>query len=115
MSKTHLILPLAWIAILPSCMPPPNVPPPNFRPNPPYAPTPVDPYGPQVDISPPPEVEPTPPTTPGSYPVAKATANPNEVISPYPPYNVIDISGPPPFKSGQLARDPSNQKIFRVP
>jgi hypothetical protein len=34
------------------------------------------------------------------------------VISPYEPYHVIDIEG---FRSGQLARDPSNNRIFRVP
>lgn len=47
------------------------------------------------------------------YPYAERTSNPNRVISPYgPDYNVIDVSG---FKSGQLAKDPSNGKIFRVP
>lgn len=46
------------------------------------------------------------------YPVAKPTNNPDQVISPYEPYNVIDVSG---FHSGQLARDPSNRKIFRIP
>lgn len=46
------------------------------------------------------------------YPVAERTANPNQVISPYAPYNVIDITG---FNSGQLARDPSNNEIFRIP
>ena len=47
------------------------------------------------------------------YPVAERTGNPNRVISPYGPnYNVIDVSG---FRSGALARDPSNNKIFRVP
>ncbi len=47
------------------------------------------------------------------YPTAERTNNPDRVISPYGPnYNVIDVAG---FKSGQLARDPSNQKIFRVP
>lgn len=45
-------------------------------------------------------------------PVARKTDNPNQVISPYPPYNLIDVTG---FRSGQLAKDPSNQKIFRVP
>ncbi len=116
MSKKQLLYPLACLAFLPSCIQPPVVPPPNFRPNPPYAPTPVPPYGSQYDVSPPPQPEPPPaPTTPGSYPSATTTDNPNEVISPYPPYNVIDISGPPRFKSGQLARDPSNEKIFRVP
>jgi hypothetical protein len=49
---------------------------------------------------------------PGDYPLARRTANPNQVISPYEPYNVIDVEG---FTSGQLARDPSNKKIFRVP
>ncbi|NJM38745.1 MAG: hypothetical protein HC845_13235 [Akkermansiaceae bacterium] len=57
-----------------------------------------------------------PPARPGrnakEYPVAERTANPNQVRSPYEPYNVIDVEG---FTSGQLARDPSNQKIFRVP
>ncbi|MEO5913963.1 MAG: hypothetical protein ABIS50_06995 [Luteolibacter sp.] len=118
MSKHVLFLLLAGFVGLTSCTPPPQVPPPNFRPNPPYPPVPVNPNGPGNDIAPP-IVEPPPgpeiPTTPGTYPMAKRTANPNEVISPYEPYNVIDISGPPPFKSGQLARDPSNQKIFRVP
>jgi hypothetical protein len=47
-----------------------------------------------------------------SYPVAERTNNPDQVISPFPPYNVIDVAG---FRSGQLARDPSNQKIFRIP
>ncbi len=44
--------------------------------------------------------------------VAKRTDNPDRVISPYLPYNVIDVEG---FRSGQLARDPSNGKIFRIP
>ncbi|MFT3991325.1 MAG: hypothetical protein QM680_07930 [Luteolibacter sp.] len=48
----------------------------------------------------------------GGYPTAERTSNPDQVISPYAPYNVIDVAG---FRSGQLARDPSNQKIFRVP
>lgn len=47
------------------------------------------------------------------YPYAERTSNPNRVISPYGPnYNVIDVTG---FRSGQLAKDPSNGKIFRVP
>jgi len=52
------------------------------------------------------------PSGPGSYPYAEKTSNADQVISPYPPYNVIDVAG---FRSGQLARDPSNQKIFRIP
>jgi|AntRauTorckE6833_2_1112554.scaffolds.fasta_scaffold109998_1 hypothetical protein len=46
------------------------------------------------------------------YPVAERTDNPRQVISPYEPYNVIDVEG---FRSGQLAKDPSNGKIFRIP
>jgi len=108
-------------AALSSCTPPPKPPPPRFKPNPPYPPNPVDaygnpidPYGNGNDISPPDPVAPAPAPTPrpGEYPTAKSTANPNQVISPYEPFNVIDVEG---FTSGQLARDPSNQKIFRVP
>lgn len=55
---------------------------------------------------------PEPPPTRESYPTAERTANPNQVISPYKPFNVIDVEG---FRSGQLAKDPSNGKIFRVP
>jgi hypothetical protein len=66
----------------------------------------IDPYGnPDPDAAP----QPIPRQ---DYPVAKRTANPNEVISPFAPYNVIDVEG---FKSGQLAKDPSNKKIFRIP
>ena len=46
------------------------------------------------------------------YPVAERTEKPGMVISPYAPYNVIDVEG---FQSGALAKDPSNGKIFRVP
>lgn len=85
----------------------------------PYGPRQTDPYG-QSDGGgyeevPAPRTN-TPPANPGNqrteYPVAERTAKPNEVISPFPPYNVIDVSE---MKSGQLARDPSNKKIFRVP
>jgi len=57
-----------------------------------------------------PPVERVPPRD--QYPVAQRTDNPNRVLSPYKPYNVIDVEG---FRSGQLAKDPSNGKIFRVP
>jgi hypothetical protein len=81
----------------------------------PYGQT-TDPYGQNQDpygTTPAPAPTPAPqPTRPGEYPTAQRTANPNQVISPYEPYNVIDVEG---FRSGQLARDPSNQKIFRVP
>lgn len=65
-----------------------------------------------------PEVEETPaPSAPQpqgrkDYPVAERTDKPGMVLSPYSPYNVIDVEG---FQSGDLAKDPSNGKIFRVP
>jgi hypothetical protein len=60
------------------------------------------------------EEQPPAPTVPrrDEYPTAERTDNPNRVLSPYKPYNVIDVEG---FRSGQLAKDPSNGKIFRVP
>ncbi len=69
-----------------------------------------DPYRePDNNLEPrPPEPEPVR----GEYPLARRTANPDQVISPYEPFNVIDVTG---FSSGQLARDPSNKKIFRIP
>lgn len=117
MPKLPLIITAASLAGLASCTPPPPPPPPRFHPNPPYAPQPVDPYGnTQADPTSPPPVTPpvTPPPAPtaGGYPTAQRTANPDQVISPYEPYNVIDVAG---FTSGQLARDPSNKKIFRIP
>lgn len=62
--------------------------------------------------TPPPRNTPPPASGPKQHPVAERTKNPNQVLSPYEPYNVIDVTG---FKSGQLAKDPSNGKIFRVP
>ncbi len=99
---------IAAVAGLSSCIPP-QAPPPHFRPNPPFAPETVDPDRTEYDPAPAP---PPPPTATGGYPTANRTTNPDQVLSPYEPYNVIDVAG---FKSGQLARDPSNQKIFRVP
>lgn len=57
---------------------------------------------------------PTPPSTPpvADYPYAEKTSTPGLVISPYAPYNVMDVKG---LRSGQLALDPSCQKKFRVP
>lgn len=112
MSKLVLPLAAACLAGLTSCAPP-EPPPPKFRPNPPYAPVPVDPYGTPYDVSPPPApTPPPPPTATGGYPTATRTENPDQVLSPYEPFNVIDVAG---FASGKLVRDPSNQKIFRVP
>ena len=115
MSTPILLSAAAAALVLASCIPPPDVPPPRFAPNPPYPPQPVDAYGqtsdPYGQQNNPPS-QPEQPLAPGEYPTARSTANPNEVISPYEPYNIIDIEG---FTSGQLARDPSNRKIFRVP
>ncbi|MDB6077527.1 MAG: hypothetical protein JWO82_1274 [Akkermansiaceae bacterium] len=57
---------------------------------------------------------PAPAPTPSrpTYPTAQTTDKPGNVISPYPPYNVIDVSE---IKSGHLAKDPSTGKTFRVP
>ncbi|QTN31341.1 hypothetical protein HZ994_03015 [Akkermansiaceae bacterium] len=67
-------------------------------------------YGTGMEL--PPEPQPAPQPTRDQYPSAERTDNPNQVISPYAPYNVIDVEG---FRSGQLAKDPSNGKIFRIP
>lgn len=121
MSKLLLTATAAAAVILASCTPPEPVPPPRFRPNPPYAPQPVDPYGQNsdpygqnTDVVPPSPTPPQPetPTRPGEYPTAQRTAKPGVVISPYEPYQEVDVSD---FTSGELARDPSNKKIFRVP
>jgi hypothetical protein len=112
MSKLALSIAAACLAGLASCTPPPPVPPPRFQPNPPFAPEQVSPDHSQADFAPPPPAPVQPPTATGGYPIAQRTANPDQVLSPYEPYNVIDVAG---FKSGQLARDPSNQKIFRIP
>lgn len=115
MSKLHLSIAAACLAGLASCFPPPPEPPHRFRPRPQFAPEP-DPDSYQTEVPPPPDQpQPAPvppPTATGGYPTARPTENPEQVISPYDPFNVIDVAG---FKSGQLVRDPSNQKIFRVP
>ena len=71
-------------------------------------------YDPRYGTQPPPVVPPPTPPVPSrdQYPIAERTDNPNRVLSPYAPYNVIDVQG---FRSGQLAKDPSNGKIFRIP
>ncbi len=69
--------------------------------------------GPRMEEEPAEEQAPPPRRTGRQeYPVAEATEKPGMVISPYAPYNVIDVEG---FESGALAKDPSNGKIFRVP
>lgn len=87
--------------------------PPAGGPATPPPPRDTGPRAPQIDAygTTPPDSAPQPQPR-ATYPTAKRTANPNEVISPYAPYNVIDVEG---FKSGDLAKDPSNKKIFRIP
>jgi hypothetical protein len=113
----HFIAVLAFAAMLNGCSPPPPPPAPYFIPNPPYPPQPIDPalvqtsQAPGVDgavSSPAPAVG----TGIGEYPMAKPTSKSNQVVSPYEPYHIIDVTG---FGPGQLARDPSNRKIFRIP
>lgn len=74
----------------------------------PYPPQPDPNYGQGGMIAPP---GPPAPQVP-QYPVGRPTTNPNVVISPYAPYNAIDVAG---YRSGDLVRDPSNREIFRVP
>jgi len=73
---------------------------------------PDDGHGARNTPPPPRNTPPSSGTGKADHPVAEKTKNPNQVLSPYEPYNVIDVTG---FKSGQLAKDPSNGKIFRVP
>lgn len=46
------------------------------------------------------------------FPTATATKDPGIVLSPYPPYDTLDVKGMAP---GSLARDPATGQIFRVP
>jgi len=46
------------------------------------------------------------------YPWARAADRPGHVISPHPPYNLINVEG---FSRGDLAIDPTTGKVFRVP
>ena len=120
-SSTRMNIPLVSAAtsliLLAACTPPP-APPPHFKPIPPNPPEQVSPYdddsttGQPADSNPSNINEQPAPTRPGEYPTARPTANPDEVISPYEPYDLINVEG---FHSGQLARDPRNKKIFRVP
>jgi hypothetical protein len=42
----------------------------------------------------------------------KKASKEGRVISPYPPYRELDVSG---LASGSLALDPTTQKVFEVP
>ena len=51
-------------------------------------------------------------STSGSFLKGRKTSKPGRVISPYPPYKELDITG---LESGSLALDPTTQKVFEVP
>ncbi|MBB79806.1 MAG: hypothetical protein CMN02_02190 [Roseibacillus sp.] len=61
----------------------------------------------------------TPSAKPESYKRGFKADNPNHIISPFPPHNLIDISRNPktgkPFQTGDFARDPSTGGIFQIP
>lgn len=48
----------------------------------------------------------------GTFLRGKKTGKEGRVISPYPPYRELDVSG---LSSGSLALDPTTQKVFEVP
>lgn len=48
----------------------------------------------------------------GSFLRGKKTGKEGRVISPYPPYRELDVTG---LSSGSLALDPTTQKVFEVP
>ena len=48
----------------------------------------------------------------GSFLRGKKSNKEGRVISPYPPYRELDVSG---LSSGSLALDPTTQKVFEVP
>ena len=51
-------------------------------------------------------------TSSGSFLVGKKGSKPGRVVSPYAPFNELDITGLP---TGSLALDPTTQKVFEVP
>ena len=112
--KIALITATLSLILLAACAPPPD----PFKANAPYPPEQVSPSddasttGQPTDGSQSNIAEQPPYTRPDECPTARTTANPDEVISPYEPYDIINVEG---FRSGQLARDPINKKIFRVP
>lgn len=55
---------------------------------------------------------PAPATSSSGFLVGKKTAVPGRVISPYPPYQELDVTG---LASGSLALDPTTDKVFEIP
>ena len=109
MTQRLLSIAVASLAGLVSCATPP---PPRFQTDPTVVIDPVPSDEASSDVSAPTDPAQPAATPSDGYPTAQRTANPEQVISPYEPFNVIDVAG---FASGKLVRDPSNQKIFRVP
>ncbi|MEM8952518.1 MAG: YMGG-like glycine zipper-containing protein [Verrucomicrobiota bacterium] len=78
---------------------------------------PQNPYPPSNPSAPAP-TSPTPPAyqpvTSGTpeYPTARPASERNRVFSPHPPHNLINTEG---FQSGDLAIDPTTNKVFRIP
>ncbi len=50
--------------------------------------------------------------TSGTFLRGKKSGKEGRVISPYPPYRELDVTG---LTSGSLALDPTTQKVFEVP
>jgi hypothetical protein len=48
----------------------------------------------------------------GQFLVGKKTSTPGRVVSPYPPYQELDVTG---LSSGSLALDPTTDKVFQIP
>jgi hypothetical protein len=48
----------------------------------------------------------------GQFLVGKKTSSPGRVVSPYPPYQELDVTG---LSSGSLALDPTTDKVFQIP
>jgi hypothetical protein len=114
MKSTICFFALAWVAAVVSCTPYRQE---SGKPMPPEAPGASLPpaAGPSIQTETPsitPQGGVTPPTAKTDYPYAEKTSTEGEVLSPYAPYNVMDVRG---LRSGQLALDPSCQKKFRVP
>jgi hypothetical protein len=71
---------------------------------------PPSPVEPKITTTTPGKIDKLP--TKSDVPVAEKTDKSGYVKSPFPPHNLIDVTGMP---KGSLAKDPTTMKIFRVP
>lgn len=98
--------------------PPKTTPKPTSKPQTlPPAPKPPEPAPPPVttrrsETTPREQFPETTASSSSSFLKGRKTAKPGRVISPYPPYKELDITG---LESGSLALDPTTQKVFEVP